>query len=233
MVEDFFQPPDMERITQLIYDTPTKKMKEEPPTCYFHSREASSNWILKDIRGINRSGNEKPGTQLASFALGNEWGDIVEEATSRKFSEAVGKKFGMDLAKRFSSCKLTRAGDNHGGRVHADGRKKVFAIIIYLDKLNWGEGDEGRTQVWDHTGKANGARVESFPTVAGWPSEEGDRPSPEVQSRMTLFRDVEFVPGRALMFPRSNNSWHSYLPVNMSGEAKRCTLQINWWRVKK
>lgn len=71
---------------------------------------------------------------------------LIEDAKSRAFRDAIGKKLGLDLSKAFTRITLRGACQPKpcGGEesIHVDHQKKIVSILMYLNE-DWPTGEEG------------------------------------------------------------------------------------------
>lgn len=70
---------------------------------------------------------------LASLRCGPAFAELAEEFRSRRTAEALGEKFGLELADRPVMITVRGQSREKDGRVHTDSKSKLLTVLLYMN----------------------------------------------------------------------------------------------------
>lgn len=75
---------------------------------------------------------------LESLSYGSAFEQLMQELQGRPFAEALGERFGMDLASLPSTVTVRKFCERTDGNIHTDHKSKVITVLLYFNEQ------------WDH-----------------------------------------------------------------------------------
>ena len=139
----------------------------------------------------------------------------------------------------FTGTKINRYMDNYGWFLHPDTSDKVLSFLLYMDNSDWPDDLVGNgTQLWgfgennfDYNSKEkfkyNNNTIDFQLRDAR--TKEAGLLTDEQKKKMKIYKNIDFKPNRLVGFIRSDNSWHSILPMELPELVTRNCFQINVW----
>ena len=126
---------------------------------------------------------DKPGyLTVDEVKLHGRFKQLIEELEGPELTEALSKKFGIDLHPYPRLTTIMKRSQPKYGAIHTDGPSKVMTMLVYMND-EWGEDTGGRLRVLYDGEHFEPYKVEVPPTM-----------------------------GTVFGFLRSDNSWHGHRP---------------------
>ena len=131
-------------------------------------------------------------------------------------------------------CKMGCNTNNYGDIIHPDNSKKVLSFLLYMDNPDWDKDNTGGTQFWEVTNSDisynwNDTSIDSQ-LRKGIYSQKVHSLKEEEAERVNCFLSVDFKPNRLVGFLRTDDSYHSILPMKLKEGITRNCFQINVWK---
>jgi len=158
-----------------------------------HSREPydhllASGFLKQDAIGdLRRDFPEigKPGyLTVDEVKLQGRFRELIEELEGPELTEALSKKFGIDLHPYPRLTTIMRRSQPKYGAIHTDGPSKVMTMLVYMND-EWQQDEGGRLRVLYDGKNFEPFKLEVPPTM-----------------------------GTMFAFLRSDKSWHGHLPFS-------------------
>lgn len=86
--------------------------------------------LIRDYPAITGPGNVEPG----DVPQGPAFDTLIEELTSDRFRDAIGRKLGLDLSRTEPTIGLRSFAEETDGRIHHDHRSKIVTLLLYFNE---------------------------------------------------------------------------------------------------